>query len=105
MDSPATSRSRTRHCRPIGQRQPSVEDADMNGPLGITPDRLANDAMQFHQKLAAGLKSLREVGDYDYGATAKEEVWRDGKVVLYRYVGDKTPTAKVPLLIAYALVI
>ncbi len=76
----------------------------MHGPLGITPDRLASEAMHFQNKLAAGLQSLREVGDYDYGATAKEEVWRDGKVVLYRYVGAKAPTAKVPLLVCYALV-
>src|SRR5690606_5486195 len=34
----------------------------------------------------------------------KEEVWRDGKVVLYRYAGAKAPTAKVPVLISYALV-
>ncbi|MGJ4729506.1 class III poly(R)-hydroxyalkanoic acid synthase subunit PhaC [Luteimonas sp. SDU101] len=76
----------------------------MEGPLGITPDALANEAMRFQHKLGAGLQSLREVGDYDYGATAKEEVWRDGKVVLYRYVGAKAPTAKVPLLVCYALV-
>ena len=30
--------------------------------------------------------------------------WRDGKVVLYRFRGDRAPTAKVPLLISYALV-
>jgi polyhydroxyalkanoate synthase len=39
-----------------------------------------------------------------YGATPKQEVWRDGRVVMYRFVGEKAPTAKVPLLIAYALV-
>ena len=76
----------------------------MTGPLNITPDRLAGEAVRFQQKLAAGLQSLREVGEYDYGATGKEEIWRDGKVVLYRYVGEKKPTAKVPLLISYALV-
>ena len=76
----------------------------MHGPLAITPDALANEAMRLQHKLGAGLQSLREVGDYDYGATGKEEVWRDGKVVLYRYVGAKAPTARVPLLIAYALV-
>src|SRR5690606_28707363 len=86
------------------RQRPGVEHADMHGPLGITPDRLASEAMHFQNKLAAGLQSLREVGDYDYGATAKEEVWRDGKVVLYRYVGAKAPTAKVPLLVCYALV-
>jgi len=76
----------------------------MYGPLAITPDRLAQEAVRYQSKLAAGLKSLREVGDYDYGATQKEEIWRDGKVVLYRYLGAKAPTAKVPLLVCYALV-
>jgi polyhydroxyalkanoate synthase len=76
----------------------------MNGPLGFTAQSLADEAMQAQAKLAAGLETLREVGNYDYGATQREEVWRDGKVVLYRFVGDRKPTAKVPLLIAYALV-
>ena len=76
----------------------------MNGPLNITPDALAQEAMTLQQKLSAGLRTLPEVEDVQYGATAKEEVWRDGKVVLYRFVGEQAPTAKVPLLIAYALV-
>lgn len=76
----------------------------MTGPLNITPDRLAQEAARFQQKLGAGLQTLREVDDVDYGATAKQEVWRDGKVVLYRFMGDKKPTAKIPLLISYALV-
>ena len=76
----------------------------MHGPLSITPDRLANEALRFQHKLSAGLQTLRQVGDYDYGATAKEEIWRDGKVVLYRYIGARAPTAKVPLLVCYALV-
>src|SRR3546814_15030259 len=68
----------------------------MAGPLDITPDRLAAEAAAFQQKLVAGLDTLREVDDVDYGATDKEEVWRDGKVVLYRYRGEGKPTAKVP---------
>ena len=31
-------------------------------------------------KLRAGLDTLHEVDDVTYGATAREEVWRDGKV-------------------------
>src|SRR5690606_28127219 len=50
------------------------------------------------------LRTLRELDEVDFGATAREEVWRDGKVVLYRFVGDREPAAKVPLLISYALV-
>lgn len=76
----------------------------MYGPLNITPAGLAEEAMRLQRKLAAGLQVLREVDDVDFGATRREEVWRDGKVVLYRFVGEREPTARVPLLIAYALV-
>jgi len=76
----------------------------MNGPLNIGIDRLAQEASRFQQKLGAGLQTLREVGDFDYGATPRQEVWRDGKVALYRFIGEKAPTAKVPLLVSYALV-
>src|SRR3546814_16588862 len=76
----------------------------MTGPLDITPDRLAAGAAAFQQKLVAGLDTLREVVDVDYGATDKEEVWRDGKVVMYRYRGEGKTTAKVPLMISSALV-
>ncbi|WP_101926179.1 MULTISPECIES: class III poly(R)-hydroxyalkanoic acid synthase subunit PhaC [Luteimonas] len=76
----------------------------MTGPLHITPERVAEEATRFQQKLGAGLQTLRDVDDVHYGATTKQEVWRDGKVVLYRYIGERAPTARVPLLIAYALV-
>ena len=84
-------------------------DSPVIGPLDITPEALAQEAMRLQAKLGAGLQTLRQVGDTGYGATPKEEVWRDGKVVLYRFRGDaieggRAPTAKVPLLIAYALV-
>lgn len=72
--------------------------------LQITPQRIAEDAMRMQQKLGAALQTMRDVGDFDYGATTKQEVWRDGKIVLYRFIGEKAPTATVPLLIAYALV-
>ncbi|MBX9403454.1 class III poly(R)-hydroxyalkanoic acid synthase subunit PhaC [Lysobacter sp. BMK333-48F3] len=76
----------------------------MTAPINFSAESLAQEAMQAQQKLRAGLESLRQVENIDYGATEREEVWRDGKVVLYRFRGDKAPTAKVPLLIAYALV-
>jgi polyhydroxyalkanoate synthase len=76
----------------------------MNGPLDFGLETLASEAAQMQSKLAAGLETLREVEDVDYGATRREEVWRDGKVVLYRFVGANAPTAEVPLLISYALV-
>ncbi|MBJ6980743.1 class III poly(R)-hydroxyalkanoic acid synthase subunit PhaC [Luteimonas sp. MC1572] len=76
----------------------------MHGPLDITPAGLAAEFARLHQKLGAGLQTLRNVDDVDFGATPRQEVWRDGKVVLYRFIGAQAPTARVPLLIAYALV-
>jgi len=79
----------------------------MNGPLNIRLDSLLEEAGTFQRKLEAGLRTLQDVTDVDYGASAREEVWRDGKVVLYRFIGDigdQTPSTKPPLLICYALV-
>lgn len=76
----------------------------MQGPLAITPAGLAGEALRLQRKLADGLQVLREVDAVDFGATRREEVWRDGKVVLYRFVGERAPDVRVPLLIAYALV-
>jgi len=73
-------------------------------PVRIEPQKALDEALKFNQKLAAGLKTLRTLDDVDYGATAKEEVYREDKLVLYHFKGPRAPTAKTPLLIAYALV-
>ena len=77
---------------------------DAFGPLNITAEALAEEAAKFQRKLEAGIGTLREMDEVHFGVTAREEVWRDGKTVLYRFVGDKPATAKVPLLVSYALV-
>ncbi len=76
----------------------------MKGPLGFGSEDLLQETLSMQRKLLEGLKLLPQVDDVQYGATERQEVWRDGKVVLYRFVGDTPPTAKVPLLIVYALV-
>ena len=76
----------------------------MYGPLNITADALAAEALRMQQKLGAGITTLREVGEHDFGLTPRQAVYRDGKVTLYRFIGDEAPTQKVPLLIVYALV-
>ena len=76
----------------------------MTSPLKLTPEELASEALRMQSKLAAGLETLREVDNFDYGVTQKQEVWRDGKTVLYRFVGPNAPTARVPILVSYALV-
>ncbi len=76
----------------------------MKGPLGFSGDDLLQEMQALQRKLLEGLKVLPGVEDVNYGATKRQEVWRDGKVALYRFVGEQAPTAKVPLLIVYALV-
>jgi polyhydroxyalkanoate synthase len=76
----------------------------MTSPLNFSPEALAAESMEVQRKLGAGLDTLRKLDEVEYGATHKEEVWRDGKVALYRYRGESTPTARTPLLISYALV-
>ena len=73
-------------------------------PIRISPQKAFEETARFQQKLAAGLKTLRELDEVDYGATDKEEVYREDKLVLYRFKGANKPTAKTPILIAYALV-
>jgi polyhydroxyalkanoate synthase len=73
-------------------------------PVRIDPKRAFDEALDAQQKLAASVRTLREVEDFDYGATAKEAIYREDKVVVYRYKGAQQPTAKVPILICYALV-
>jgi len=76
----------------------------MKGPLGFNADDLVQETLAMQRKLMEGLQMLPSVDDVDYGATAREEVWRDGKVVLYRFVGDRAVEGRRPLLIVYALV-
>ena len=76
----------------------------MNGPLNITPDALAEEATRLQRKLTAGVRTLQDMDEVDFGVTPRKEVWRDCKTVLYRFKGGRAPTAKVPLLISYALV-
>lgn len=76
----------------------------MKGPLGFNAEDLLQETLSMQRKLMDGLKLLPSVDDVDYGATAREEVWRDGKVRLYRFVGEQPPVHRTPLLIVYALV-
>jgi polyhydroxyalkanoate synthase len=62
------------------------------------------------EDIAAGLSALRGIGDVDIAPTPKDAVYREDKLVLYRYRqldghASQGPDAqRVPLLICYALV-
>jgi polyhydroxyalkanoate synthase len=74
------------------------------GPIKIEPAKAFEEVLTMQRKLAAALQTLREVDDVDFGVTDKEAVYREDKLVVYRFKGERPPTAKVPILIVYALV-
>ncbi len=74
------------------------------GPIKIEASRAFEEALTTQRKLAAAVATLRQVDDVEFGVTAREAVYREDKLVVYRFKGDRPPTAKVPILIVYALV-
>lgn len=76
-----------------------------NSPIDIGMDALAKEAMQMQSKLQRGFETLRSLDPVEIGSSEREEVWRDGKIALYRFKRPGAqPTQGVPLLICYALV-
>jgi polyhydroxyalkanoate synthase len=65
---------------------------------------LAREAAENARRAALAPAALARCGEPEYGCTAREEVWRDGDIVLYRFKGEGRPTRTTPLLICYALV-
>ena len=73
-------------------------------PFKMRPDEILNETRDFNEKLAQGVGHLMDVGDIPSGVTPKEAVYKEDKMVLYRYKGEEAATNKTPLLIVYALV-
>ncbi len=76
----------------------------MIAPFAIDPARWAQEALDFNRRLTAGPRTLREVGEVDFGCSPKDAVYRDDKLTLYRYANPNRRPDAVPMLICYALV-
>src|SRR5438309_2005590 len=73
----------------------------------LHPLALARDISTLQQKALAGCRHLAQLDDerLAIATTAKEEVWRDDMVRLYRYLPEAPPEQPPAIvLIAYALV-
>lgn len=70
----------------------------------ITPDQAVREVQEFGAKLGQGLRTLGELGEIDVGASAKEAIYREDKLALYRFTPVVAEPHPVPLLIVYALV-
>jgi polyhydroxyalkanoate synthase len=74
-------------------------------PVKIRPDQVADELLTFNRKLGEGLQNLVKIGPVGAGVTPKEAVYREDKMVLYRFKSDNhEPRNPVPVLIVYALV-
>lgn len=73
-------------------------------PFLINPEQAAAEIHDFNERLVRGLHTLSGIDDIDVGPTPKDIVYREGKMVLYRYRPRTGTQAGVPLLIVYALV-
>lgn len=71
--------------------------------LGFELEQTLAELKAFGEKLNVGIETLRDLGPVDVGSSAKEVVYRDGKLTLYRYLPSSAPTNPVPVLIVYAL--
>lgn len=76
----------------------------MTTPFNFDPVRWGRELVDMQRRLAAGPRTLRQVGEVDFGCSPKDAVYRDDKLVLYRYANPKRRKDAVPLLICYALV-
>ena len=76
----------------------------MISPMMIDPASWARELVDAQRRLAAGPRTLRAVGDVDFGCSPKDAVYRDDKLTLYRYATPNRRKGAVPLLISYALV-
>jgi polyhydroxyalkanoate synthase len=76
----------------------------MELPFAFDPLRAQQELAAFQRQLVEGMDTLRKLGPIHYGSTPREAVYREDKLTLWHFRGEKKPTAKTPLLICYALV-
>jgi polyhydroxyalkanoate synthase len=73
-------------------------------PFHLRPDEIINEVNEFNTKLHHGIHTLSEIGDIDVGASEKEPVYHEDKLVLYHFKPLVKKPNPVPILIVYALV-
>lgn len=72
--------------------------------ISISPEQALAEIRDFGVKLNRGMQTLGDLGEVEVGATEKEAVYREDKLVLYRFRPLAAATNPIPVLIVYALV-
>ncbi len=73
-------------------------------PFTIKPDEINREIDDFNTRLLKGLKTLGDLGDIEVGISAKNCLYEEDKLRLYRYESRTEKQNPVPVLIVYALV-
>ena len=75
-------------------------------PIQIDPQQAIQDMAEMNSRFIQSIQTISTLTDEDiqYGASAKNAVYQDGKVVLYHFEPLVDRAVKTPILISYALV-
>lgn len=72
--------------------------------IDISADQIVREAAQFAHRLSVGMRHLLDLERVEVGCTPREAIYREDKLVLYRFRRETAATHRVPILIVYALV-
>lgn len=67
-------------------------------------ENMIKEMAQMSQKMMKSYETLQQIKDVDIATSPKTEVYKEDKLVLYKYNRDTEATYKTPVLIVYALV-
>ncbi|NNE39134.1 MAG: alpha/beta fold hydrolase, partial [Gammaproteobacteria bacterium] len=73
-------------------------------PFDLNPQSITEEILDFNTKLASGINTFTQLGEFEEGVSEKDPVYSDDKLVLYHYKSRTDKQNKVPILIVYALV-
>src|ERR1700757_169354 len=95
--------------KPARAQTASLRDLRKNVPplpLKFSPEEAIQELVDINRKVLKGIETLSHIREDDIriGASAKEEVYREDKVVLYHYTPMVEKPFPIPLLFVYALV-
>ncbi len=72
--------------------------------LSFDTKSLIKEFGDFNTKVIKGVNALTEIEDIDVGTAAKELIYEEDKLKLYRYSRKDASTCRTPVLVVYALV-
>jgi polyhydroxyalkanoate synthase len=75
-----------------------------SNPFALDPDAVAREFREFNRRLGEGLRLLPSFGAPAPGASARDAVYQEDLITLYRYRPRTGQRGAIPVLIVYALV-